>query len=242
MGWNRNVPGARRLEGRRNCRPSRRGRRRPSRIYDIKTGSIDYPHKMAMQLAMYARSLPTISPPTPAVHPPTSTSTPASSSTSPPAKAAATSTRLISRKAGAHAYSRKKVWHWRDTKDLLHKVGDERRDLAEIQQSRAHPFRLVATGWSRTESRRIALRVDACKKAGHLTPEFRAIYEECRRAMEEKSNSQEPVLVGEAAWIERVGLATTLDQLHLIWTAASHNGYLTEDFRALCTERPRAKH
>lgn len=28
------------------------------RVYDIKTGSIDYPHKMAMQLAMYARSLP----------------------------------------------------------------------------------------------------------------------------------------------------------------------------------------
>jgi hypothetical protein len=28
------------------------------RIYDIKTGSIDYPHKMAMQLAMYARSTP----------------------------------------------------------------------------------------------------------------------------------------------------------------------------------------
>jgi hypothetical protein len=27
-------------------------------IMDIKTGSIDYPHKMAMQLAMYARSLP----------------------------------------------------------------------------------------------------------------------------------------------------------------------------------------
>jgi hypothetical protein len=33
----------------------RRGR---IRIYDIKTGSIDYPHKMAMQLAMYARSVP----------------------------------------------------------------------------------------------------------------------------------------------------------------------------------------
>jgi hypothetical protein len=29
-----------------------------TRIYDIKTGSIDYPHKMAMQLAMYARSIP----------------------------------------------------------------------------------------------------------------------------------------------------------------------------------------
>lgn len=28
------------------------------RIYDIKTGSVDYPHKMAMQLAMYAHSLP----------------------------------------------------------------------------------------------------------------------------------------------------------------------------------------
>lgn len=28
------------------------------RIYDIKTGSIDFPHKMAMQLAMYARSTP----------------------------------------------------------------------------------------------------------------------------------------------------------------------------------------
>lgn len=27
-------------------------------IFDIKTGSIDYPHKMAMQLAMYARSTP----------------------------------------------------------------------------------------------------------------------------------------------------------------------------------------
>lgn len=27
-------------------------------IYDIKTGSVDFPHKMAMQLAMYARSLP----------------------------------------------------------------------------------------------------------------------------------------------------------------------------------------
>lgn len=29
-----------------------------TRVYDIKTGSIDYPHKMAMQLAMYARSIP----------------------------------------------------------------------------------------------------------------------------------------------------------------------------------------
>lgn len=28
------------------------------RIYDIKTGTIDYPHKMSMQLAMYARSAP----------------------------------------------------------------------------------------------------------------------------------------------------------------------------------------
>jgi PD-(D/E)XK nuclease superfamily len=28
------------------------------RIYDIKTGSVDFPHKMAMQLAMYARSTP----------------------------------------------------------------------------------------------------------------------------------------------------------------------------------------
>lgn len=28
------------------------------RIFDIKTGSIDYPHKMAMQLAMYAHSVP----------------------------------------------------------------------------------------------------------------------------------------------------------------------------------------
>lgn len=28
------------------------------RIYDIKTGSVDFPHKMAMQLAMYAHSLP----------------------------------------------------------------------------------------------------------------------------------------------------------------------------------------
>lgn len=28
------------------------------KIFDIKTGSIDYPHKMAMQLAMYARSTP----------------------------------------------------------------------------------------------------------------------------------------------------------------------------------------
>lgn len=27
-------------------------------IYDLKTGSIDFPHKMAMQLAMYARSVP----------------------------------------------------------------------------------------------------------------------------------------------------------------------------------------
>jgi hypothetical protein len=27
-------------------------------IMDIKTGSIDYPHKMAMQLAMYSRSVP----------------------------------------------------------------------------------------------------------------------------------------------------------------------------------------
>lgn len=35
-----------------------RDKRGRLRIYDIKTGSIDYPHKMAMQLAMYARSLP----------------------------------------------------------------------------------------------------------------------------------------------------------------------------------------
>jgi PD-(D/E)XK nuclease superfamily len=35
-----------------------RDKRGRLRIYDIKTGSIDYPHKMAMQLAMYARSTP----------------------------------------------------------------------------------------------------------------------------------------------------------------------------------------
>jgi hypothetical protein len=35
-----------------------RDKRGRLRIYDIKSGSIDFPHKMAMQLAMYARSLP----------------------------------------------------------------------------------------------------------------------------------------------------------------------------------------
>jgi hypothetical protein len=97
------------------------------RIYDIKTGSIDYPHKMAMQLAMYARSLPYDI---------------ATDKRGDAEEGLDLSTGIIIHlpagegrcdlyeiniaKGWGACVIAKQVWDWRGTKDLTHLIGDER--------------------------------------------------------------------------------------------------------------------
>lgn len=153
-------------------------------IMDIKTGSIDYPHKMAMQLAMYARSTPYDI---------------ATDTRGTPEDGLEVNTGIIIHlpagqgicnlyeidimKGWGACLLAKKVWDWRGVKDLTHKVGTDR-----------------TSTW-------------------------------------EKSNSDEPVLFGKAAWEQLITMAPNLDKLREIWTQCKRSGDLTPELRALCTER-----
>jgi hypothetical protein len=141
------------------------------RIYDIKTGSVDYPHKMAMQLAMYARSLP---------------------------YDIATDNR--GEPEEGLDLSRGVIIHL--------PAGEGRCDLYEID---------IARGWGACL---IAKQVWAWRATKGLTELF------------------DPDAVPELpTWESLADAATTLDELRLIWQRANQSGQLTEDLRALCTER-----
>lgn len=148
-------------------------------VYDIKTGSIDYPHKMAMQLAMYARMTPYDI---------------GTDTRGTPEGVDLNTGIIIHLPAGqgeCHLYEidimkgwgacllAKKVWDWRAVKDLTHKVGDDRKNT-----------------WERSNS-------------GQTPP----------------------------TWESLAAKATTVDELRTIWAQAKTSGQLTQELRALCTER-----
>jgi hypothetical protein len=142
------------------------------RIYDIKTGSIGFPHKMAMQLAMYARSVPydietdqRITDPEP-----------------------------IDLRYGV----------------IIHlPAGEGRCDLYEID---------IVKGWGACL---IAKKVWNWRTTKDLTRLF---------------NPDDPA-PEMPTWESLIRDARNLDDLRLIWKRAKEIGQLTEDLRALCTER-----
>jgi hypothetical protein len=144
------------------------------RIYDIKSGSIDYPHKMAMQLAMYARSVP---------------------------------------------YSIEKDRRETDPEpvDLRYGViihlpaGEGRCDLYRID---------IVKGWG------------ACRIAKQVW-DWRAT-----KGLTEPLAEPGPP----ATWESLTRNASSIEDLRLIWQRARECGELTEDLRALCTERSRELH
>lgn len=96
-------------------------------VFDIKSGSIDFVHKMCMQLAMYARSVP--------YDIPTDKRMPVEDELNlntgviihlPAGQGRCDLYEIdIARGWGACLLA-KKVWNWRAVKDLTHKVGDDR--------------------------------------------------------------------------------------------------------------------
>lgn len=149
-------------------------------VYDIKTGSIDYPHKMAMQLAMYARMTPydigtdTRGEPEPGLDLNTGIIIHL-----PAGEGRCDLYEIDIAKGWGACLLARKVWDWRGTKDLTHKVGDYRMST-----------------W-------------------------------------ERSNSHEPP----PTWESLVFAAGTVEELRTVWTQAKAGGQLTEELRALCTER-----
>lgn len=144
-------------------------------IFDIKTGSIDYPHKMAMQLAMYARSLPYDIP----TDKRGTDATPIDLNTGviihlPAGQGICNLYEIdIARGWGACLLARK-VWAWRAIKDLTHLVGDERRSTWERSNGTAEPptwLSLAATAADLDELRTIWARAKEC---GQFTEELRA--------------------------------------------------------------------
>ena len=151
-------------------------------IFDIKSGSVDYPHKMAMQLAMYAHSVPYDIGTDKRVDDPE----PVDLNTGiiihlPAGEGRCDLYEIDIAKGWGACLLAKKVWDWRGQKDLTHLVGDER----------------VST-W-------------------------------------EKSNDRPLKLAG--GWLMLAQDATTIEQLRGIWQQAKDAGELTDELRALCTER-----
>lgn len=146
-------------------------------IFDIKTGSIDFPHKMAMQLAMYARSVPyDIG-----------------------ADKRATDEDMFGGKVDPN---RGVIIHL--------PAGEGRCDLYEID---------LNAGW---EACLIAKNVWAWRGVKDLT-----------RLIEDAAQPRP----APATWESLIASAATVDRLRELWSAMAQQGQLTEDLRALCTQR-----
>jgi hypothetical protein len=140
-------------------------------VADIKTGSIDYPHKMAMQLAIYARSLPyDIATDTRGAAQPGLNLHYGLVIHLPAGQRRCQLHRVDIAKGFDACLLAKKVWDWRGVKGLLAPV-DETTDLAST-------FAELARAAASIEELR-ALWRDA-KNAGALTPDFLAACEERR--------------------------------------------------------------
>ena len=143
------------------------------RVYDIKSGSVDYPHKMAMQLAMYAHSLPYD---------------------------------IAADKRGEPEgldMHRGVIIHL--------PAGEGRCDLYEID---------IASGWG------------ACLVAKQVW-DWRATKDLTKLIDLDAPPPEFPT------WDSLALAATDVEELRIIWARAKELGQLTDDLRALCTERSR---
>lgn len=138
------------------------------RIFDIKTGSIDYPHKMAMQLAMYAHSVPySIEKDRRETDPDQVDLANGVIIHLPAGEGRCDLYEINISKGWAACLLAKKVWDWRNTKELTRLIDPTTppppvptwESLAR-QASNVDDLRVI---WSRA------------KESGELTPELRAL-------------------------------------------------------------------
>jgi hypothetical protein len=102
------------------------------RIFDIKTGTIDYPHKMVMQLAMYAHSVPyDIATDKRGQDPEPVDLNTAIIIHLPAGEGTCDLYEIDIAKGWGACLLARQVWDWRATKDLTHRIGDERKTVWE---------------------------------------------------------------------------------------------------------------
>ena len=138
------------------------------RICDIKTGSVDYPHKMAMQLSMYARMVPYMI----ATDERTEDPLPIDLNTGiiihlPAGKGECTLYEIDLVKGWGACLIAKKVWDWRGTKDLTHAI-----DPTQQPPAAATWETLIATADNLDRLRELWQRA---KELGELTPQLKEL-------------------------------------------------------------------
>lgn len=144
-------------------------------VYDIKTGSIDYPHKMAMQLAMYARMTPYDIATDTRGEPEGLDLNTAIIIHLPAGQGRCDLYEIDIAKGWGACLLARKVWDWRGIKDLTHIASDDRISTWEKSNSDQTPptwESLIEAATTVDELRTIWGRA---KDSGHLTPELRAL-------------------------------------------------------------------
>ena len=146
------------------------------RVYDIKTGSIDYPHKMAMQLAMYARMTPYDIPTDTRQTPEPGLDLNTGIIIHLPAGQGRCDLYEINIGQGWGAcLLAKQVWSWRETRGLTHKIGEPRTNTWERANSDTPPptwESLVAAAATLDDLRKVWAKA---AEFGKLTTDFRAL-------------------------------------------------------------------
>ena len=155
-------------------------------IADIKTGSVDYPASFAMQLAMYARSLP--------YDIPTDTRGQDSPDLNtgliihlPAGKGTCDLYEIDIAKGWGACLIARKVWDWRGQKGLTHRVGEPRESTWE-KSNGARPATFVDRAGQAVTLDELRDIWAQAKAAGALTPDFRAAAQE--RSEELATNHQ----------------------------------------------------
>lgn len=145
-------------------------------IMDIKSGSIDYPAKMAMQLAVYARSTPYDIPTDTRGKDPE----PVDLNTGiiihlPAGQGRCDLYEINIAKGWAACQIARKVWEWRGVDNLLHKIGEDRSSTWERSNSTQPPptWRSLVEAATTVEELRIIWSNAA--RSGDLTDELRSL-------------------------------------------------------------------
>lgn len=136
------------------------------KIFDIKTGSIDFPHKMAMQLAMYARMVPYD------IATDTRTNDPGTIDTNygviihlPAGQGVCNLYEIDLARGWGACIIAKQVWDWRNTKNLTRLLEGAPKPVATWESliAGAHDLDRLREVWTRAN------------ELGQLTPELKAI-------------------------------------------------------------------
>jgi hypothetical protein len=154
-------------------------------IYDIKTGSIDYPHKMAMQLAMYARSLPYDIATDERGQPEPGLDLNTGVIIHLPAGQGRCDLYEINIGQGWGAcLIAHQVWRWRAQKDLTHKIGDDRETVWEKANTNT-PTVFAPIAWLKLVE--LASSVEQLRQLWNEARDHDALTEDFRAAAQKRS-------------------------------------------------------